>query len=286
MDNITKKTINFRGQLIPLDKPIVMGILNVTPDSFYDGGQYTYEESIVRRAKEILEQGGTIIDVGAYSSRPGAEHISQDEEMRRLDKALTAIRKELPEAIISVDTFRPQIAELVLRDFDVQMINDIMGGGDDMVMYNVIAKWNVPYVLMHIQGTPQTMQQNPHYEDVVQEIVLYFAERLHRLRGQHVNDVVLDPGFGFGKTLEHNYQIMAKLEVFKQLFPEPLLVGVSRKSMIFRLLGTTPAQALNGTTVLNTIALLKGADILRVHDVREAVEAITIVEKMKELQVE
>ncbi len=282
MDNITKKTINFRGRLITLNKPIVMGILNVTPDSFYDGGRYTYEESIVMRAKEILNQGGTIIDVGAYSSRPGAENISQEEELRRLDKALCALRKALPEAIISVDTFRPQVADVMLRDFDVQMINDIMGGGEDMAMYNVIAKWNVPYVLMHIQGTPQTMQLNPHYDDVVQEIVLYFAERLHHLRGQHVNDVVLDPGFGFGKTLDHNYQIMAKLEVFKQLFPEPLLVGVSRKSMIFRLLGTTPAEALNGTTVLNTIALLKGADILRVHDVSEAVEAITIVQKMHE----
>ncbi len=282
MDNITKKTMNFRGQMVTFDSPIVMGILNVTPDSFYDGGRYTYEQAIAHRAQEILDQGGTIIDVGAYSSRPGAEDISQDEEMRRLDKALSAIRKELPEAIISVDTFRPQVAEMVLKDFGVQMINDIMGGGEDRKMYNVIAKWNVPYVLMHIKGTPQTMQQNPHYNDVVQEIILYFAERLHQLRGLHINDVVLDPGFGFGKTLDHNYQIMAKLEVFKQLFPEPLMVGISRKSMIFRLLNISPDKALNGTTVLNTISLLKGADILRVHDVREAVEAIKIVEKMKE----
>ena len=157
-----------------------------------------------------------------------------------------------------------------------------MGGGNDLAMYDVIARWNVPYVLMHIQGTPQTMQQNPHYQDVMQEITLYFAERLSRLRELHVNDVILDPGFGFGKTLDHNYQIMARLEVFKQLFTEPLLVGVSRKSMIFRLLNTSPAEALNGTTVLNTIALLKGADILRVHDVREAMEAVKIVGKMRE----
>ncbi len=280
MNNITKKTINFRGQLISLDTPLVMGILNVTPDSFFDGGKYTQAQAIVNRAKQIIDEGAKIIDIGAYSSRPGAEDIPEEEEIRRLTSALAAIREHMPDVIISVDTFRPRVAEAVLKDFNVQMINDIMGGGETLEMYNVIAKWNVPYVLMHIQGTPQTMQQNPHYDDVVQEIAMYFAERLHKLRGLHVNDVVLDPGFGFGKTLEHNYEIMAKLEVFKQLFSEPLLVGVSRKSMIFRLLGTTPAEALNGTTVLNTVALLKGADILRVHDVREAVEAIRIIEKI------
>ncbi len=282
MSNFTKKTINFRGKLVSLERPAVMGILNVTPDSFYDGGKYTYEQAIVNRAKQILEQGGLIIDVGAYSSRPGAEDIPENEEIRRLDAALTAIRKHLPDAIISVDTFRPRVAEYVLKNYNVQMINDIMGGGDDFRMYDVVAKYNVPYVLMHIQGTPQTMQKNPHYDDVVREIILYFAERLHRLRSLHVNDVIIDPGFGFGKTLEHNYQILDKLHVFSELFEEPLLVGASRKSMIFRLLGITPQQALNGTTVVNTISLLKGADILRVHDVREAVEAIKIVEKMRQ----
>ncbi len=284
MDNITKKTINFRGQVIKLDRPIVMGILNVTPDSFYDGGRYTYEQAIVERAREILDQGATIIDVGAYSTRPGAEDIPEKEELNRLSKALSVIRENFPDAIISVDTFRPEVADFVLQEFQVQMINDIMGGGEDMRMFEVIARWNVPYVLMHIQGTPQTMQKNPHYEDVVQEVVLYFAERLHRIRGLHVNDVILDPGFGFGKTLDHNYQLLSHLDIFKKLFEEPLLVGVSRKSMIFRLLGITPEEALNGTTVVNTIALMKGADILRVHDVAQAVEAIKIVEKMQDVE--
>ena len=281
MTNITKKTINFRGQLLTLDKPLVMGIVNVTPDSFFDGGKYTYEQAIVERVREILDQGGTIIDVGAYSSRPGADDIPETEEIQRLDKALTAIRKEFPDVIISVDTFRPAVAKHVLENYNVQMINDIMGGGDDFVMYEVVAKYDVPYVLMHIKGTPQTMQNNPHYDDLMQEMIMYFSRRLDRLRKTYVRDVILDPGFGFGKTLEHNYELMNKLEYFKNLFDEPLLVGVSRKSMIFRLLGTTPAEALNGTTVLNTIALLKGADILRVHDVREAVETVTIVQKMK-----
>ena len=281
MTNITKKTINFRGQLLTLDKPLVMGIVNVTPDSFFDGGKYTYEQAIVERVREILDQGGTIIDVGAYSSRPGADDIPETEEIQRLDKALSAIRKEFPDVIISVDTFRPAVAKHVLENYNVQMINDIMGGGDDFVMYEVVAKYDVPYVMMHIKGTPQTMQNNPHYDDLMQEMIMYFSRRLDRLRKTYVRDVILDPGFGFGKTLEHNYELMNKLEYFKNLFDEPLLVGVSRKSMIFRLLGTTPAEALNGTTVLNTIALLKGADILRVHDVREAVEAVTIVQKMK-----
>ena len=281
MTNITKKTINFRGQLLTLDKPLVMGIVNVTPDSFFDGGKYTYEQAIVERVREILDQGGTIIDVGAYSSRPGADDIPETEEIQRLDKALSAIRKEFPDVIISVDTFRPAVAKHVLENYNVQMINDIMGGGDDFIMYEVVAKYDVPYVMMHIKGTPQTMQNNPHYDDLMQEMIMFFSRRLDRLRKTYVRDVILDPGFGFGKTLEHNYELMNKLEYFKNLFDEPLLVGVSRKSMIFRLLGTTPAEALNGTTVLNTIALLKGADILRVHDVREAVEAITIVEKMK-----
>ncbi len=278
---MTKKTINFRGQIIELSKPVVMGILNVTPDSFFDGGRYFDRESILQRVKQIFDQGAKILDVGAYSTRPGAADIPEEEELRRLNLALSVIREHFPDAIISVDTFRPKIAEQVLRDFHVQMINDIMGGGTDFEMYNVVAKYNVPYVLMHIKGTPQTMQNNPTYDDVVQEIILYFAERLYRLRGLHVNDVIIDPGFGFGKTLEHNYQILSRLEYFKTLFKEPLLVGVSRKSMIYKLLKTTPDQALNGTTVVNTIALLKGADILRVHDVRPAVEAIEIVEQMK-----
>ena len=283
MNNITKKTLNLRGKLITLDKPIVMGILNITPDSFYDGGKYISEKAILERAKEILEQGASIIDIGAYSSRPGAKDISEEEEIKRLTRALTIVRQHFPDAIISVDTFRPKVAEIVLRDFNVQMINDIMGGGENMQIFEVIAKWNVPYVLMHIKGTPQTMQLNPYYDDLIQEIILYFAEKLDKLRGLHINDVIIDPGFGFGKTLEHNYQILSKLDVFKTLFSEPILVGFSRKSMIFKLLNIKPQQALNGTTVLNTIALIKGVDILRVHDVKEAVETIKIVEKLKQL---
>ncbi len=283
MSDKTKKTLNFRGHIVSLDTPIVMGIINITPDSFFDGGRYVEKDAIVQRAKQLLEEGATILDIGAYSSRPGADEVPEDEELKRLQIALAAIREHFPDAIISVDTFRPKVAEQVLKDFNVQMINDIMGGGENFEIYNVIAKYNVPYVLMHIQGTPQTMQIAPHYEDVVQEIVLYFAERLYKLRGLHINDVVLDPGFGFGKTLDHNYEILAKLDQFKILFKEPLLVGVSRKSMIYKYLGITPSEALNGTTVINTIALQKGADILRVHDVKEAIEAIKLVEKMKQI---
>jgi dihydropteroate synthase len=259
-----------------------MGILNVTPDSFYDGGRYLDEQSIYARVKKMLDEGADIIDVGAQSTRPGAQLISEQEELKRLTLALELIRERFgSDVIVSVDTFRPKIADFVLEHFNVQMINDIMGGGKDFEIYEVVAKWQVPYVLMHIKGEPRTMQNNPQYENVVQELVLYFAERLRLLRQMHVNDVIIDPGFGFGKTLEHNYQLLGALDYFKKLFDEPLLVGMSRKSMIYKLLEIDPDQALNGTTVVNTVALLKGADILRVHDVKPAKEAVRIIEELK-----
>ncbi len=279
---MTKRTLNFRGKILELKRPLIMGILNVTPDSFYDGGRYLDEQSIYARVKKILDEGADIIDVGAQSTRPGAQLISEQEELKRLTLALELIRERFgSDVIVSVDTFRPKIADFVLEHFNVQMINDIMGGGKDFEIYEVVAKWQVPYVLMHIKGEPRTMQNNPQYENVVQELVLYFAERLRLLRQMHVNDVIIDPGFGFGKTLEHNYQLLGALDYFKKLFDEPLLVGMSRKSMIYKLLGIEPDQALNGTTVVNTVALLKGADILRVHDVKPAKEAVRIIEELK-----
>ena len=228
----------------------------------------------------MLEEGADLIDIGAYSTRPGADEVSADEEMRRLAAALEVVRQEAPEACLSVDTFRAEVAQYCVRDYGVNLINDISGGTLDRAMFHTVARLGVPYILMHLQGTPRTMQDNPHYDDPVAEVIEWLARRVQRLRELGAHDLILDPGFGFGKTLEHNYALLDKLEYFHEL-ELPLLVGVSRKSMIYRLFDTDASQALNGTTVINTIALLKGAHFLRVHDVRAAVEAVRIVEKMR-----
>ncbi len=275
-------TINCNGKLLDLSQPVVMGILNVTPDSFYDGGKYTEEEKIYRRVKQILDEGAEIIDVGAYSSRPGAEDVPPEKELKRLAKALDVINKHFPGACISVDTFRAEIAKYVVENHGVGMINDIMGGADEK-MFETIARLQVPYVLMHIKGTPQTMQNNPVYDDVVAEIIAYLSEKTDKLRYLGVNDIIIDPGFGFGKTIDHNYQILKHLDEFK-IFEMPLLVGISRKSMIYKYLGITPAEALPGTIALNTVALLKGANILRVHDVAETKQTIAVVNKLLQVK--
>lgn len=279
MQGLLPYTINVRGTLLDLSEPQVMGILNVTPDSFYDGSRKQTEEDIRLRANAIIDEGGSMIDVGAYSSRPGADEVTPDEEMRRLDKALSIIRHDHPQAIISVDTFRADVAERCVRDFEADIINDISGGDLDPHMFDTIARLGVPYILMHMKGTPQTMQQAPHYDDLMAEMLQYFGERTQQLHEMGVKDIILDPGFGFAKTLEHNYQLMSRMDEL-QVLGLPLLVGISRKSMIYRLLGTTPQEALNGTSVLNTLALQKGASILRVHDVRECVEVVRIMQAL------
>ena len=269
-------SLNLNGKLYELSSPKVMGILNVTPDSFYAGSRKQTEEDIKSRCREIIEEGGDIIDIGAYSSRPDAEHISAEEEKRRLRTGLEILRNEYPEAIVSVDTFRADVAEMCVKEYKVNIINDISAGEMDKEMFNTVARLQVPYIMMHMKGTPQDMQKSPQYTSLMKEIFMYFSEKVYKLHEMGVNDLILDPGFGFGKTLEHNYELMNHLEEFS-LFNLPVLVGISRKSMIYKLLGNTPSEALNGTTALNTIALLKGANILRVHDVKEAVETVRIV---------
>ena len=277
--------INVNGHLMDLSEPQVMGILNVTPDSFYAGSRGVTERDIIRRLHQITDEGASIIDIGAYSSRPGADEVSTEEEMSRLRMGLELIRKYQPSAIVSVDTFRANVAKMCVEEYGASIINDISAGQMDKDMFPTIARLGVPYIIMHMKGTPQDMQENPHYDNLLKEVFYYFSEKVQRLRDIGVKDIILDPGFGFsfGKTLEHNYELMNHLEEFS-LFEVPLLIGVSRKSMIYKLLDTTPEEALNGTTALNTIALLKGANILRVHDVKAAREAVTIVTKMKACQ--
>lgn len=274
-------TLNLGGRLYVLNRPIVMGILNVTPDSFYADlcTPDTDAAQIRRRVREIIDEGGDIIDVGACSTRPGADDVNGDEEMRRLSTALAIVREEAPEAIVSVDTWRSEVARGCVEEYGVQMINDISGGELDRGMLRTVARLGVPYVLMHMQGEPRTMQAAPHYEDVVAEVIEYLARRAQRLRDYGGKDIIVDPGFGFGKTLEHNYRLLERLEFFHELNC-PLLVGVSRKSMIYRLLGSTPQDALNGTTTIHAFALMKGAHILRVHDVKAAVETCRIFNAM------
>lgn len=279
MEHAINKYINVNGKLLDLSSPQVMGILNLTPDSFYAESRKQTEQDIRIRTCQIIEEGGSIIDVGAYSSRPKAEHITPDEEMRRLRNGLQIINSEYPDAIISVDTFRADVARMCVEEYGVAIINDIAAGEMDANMFQMIARLKVPYIMMHMQGTPQNMQLNPHYENVVKEVMLYFATKIQQLRDLGAKDLIIDPGFGFGKTLEHNYELLEKLESF-QLFDLPLLVGVSRKSMIYKLLGGTSEDALNGTSIINTISLLKGANILRVHDVKATSEAVQIVNAM------
>lgn len=274
-------TLNLRGKLYSLCEPKIMGILNVTPDSFYAESRTSDEEHIAARVQQLMDDGADMIDIGGYSSRSGADDVSPEEEMNRLRRGLRVVRRLYPEVPVSVDTFRADVARMCVEEEGADIINDISGGMMDRQMFRTVARLGVPYILMHMQGTPDTMQQAPHYDNLRREVMLYFAERIDRLCQMGAEDIIVDPGFGFGKTLEHNYELFHHLDDFN-LFNLPLLVGISRKSMIYKLLGGTPQTSLNGTTVLNTIALMKGAHILRVHDVKEAVEAKRIVMKMKE----
>lgn len=273
--------INLNGMLMDLSTPRVMGILNLTPDSFFGGSRMQTAEQVVGRIEQLRNEGADMVDVGACSTRPGAQQPSLQEEMERLRKGLSLVREVWPEAVLSVDTYRSQVARMCVEEFGVAIVNDISAGQMDGEMFPTIAQLGVPYVMTHMQGTPETMQQHPHYQHILKEVCLFFAKRIDALRKLGAKDIILDPGFGFGKTLEHNYQLLANLHELS-LFNLPLLVGVSRKSMVYKLLETTPDEALNGTTSLHTIALLKGANILRVHDVKEARQAVTIVGKLKE----
>ncbi len=272
-------TINCKGTLIDLSKPIIAGILNLTPDSFYDGGKYTTHDSVKKRIEEIITEGAEIIDIGAYSSRPGAKHISQKEETNRLLPVLDYISRNYPQQIISVDTFRSEIAEISVTEFGVSIINDISAGTSDKNMFSVMASLNVPYLIMHMQGNPQNMQHNPKYDDVIKEIIKFFADKIFQLRKLGLNDIIIDPGFGFGKTIEHNYKILRELEKFK-ITDCPILVGLSRKSMIYKLLEKSPDDVLPATLALQMTALEKGASILRVHDIKETKQIINVFNKM------
>lgn len=274
------KYINAAGKLLDLSIPKVMGVLNITPDSFYKGSRVTDDKEIIRIAAEMIKDGADILDIGGYSSRPGAADVSPEEEKGRVLKAISLIHKEFPDAVVSIDTFRSEIAFEAVTKCGASIINDISGGEADRNMFSVVYALNVPYIIMHMKGKPENMQKNPVYEDVVADILKWFGSRIVILQSAGVKDIIIDPGFGFGKTLRHNFEILDRLGDFS-VAGLPLLVGVSRKSMIWKTLDLNPDEALNGTTVINTIALMKGADILRVHDVREAVQAVRLVEKIK-----
>lgn len=273
-------TLNLRGRLLELREPQIMGILNVTPDSFYSDSRTPDEAHITERVRQMMDEGADMIDIGGYSSRSGADDVTPEEEMDRLRRGLRIVRKLYPEVPVSVDTFRADVARMCIEEEGADIINDISGGMMDRQMFRTVARLGVPYILMHMQGTPDTMQVAPHYDNLRREVMLYFAERIDRLCQMGAKDIIVDPGFGFGKTLEHNYELMNHLEDFA-VFNLPLLVGISRKSMIYKLTGGTPQTSLNGTTVLNTISLVKGAHILRVHDVKAAAEAKQIYMAMK-----
>jgi len=273
-------SINIKGTLLDLSTPVVMGILNVTPDSFYSESRIQNETGIINRVIEIIEQGGKIVDIGAQSSNPKSEFLSSETERERLSFALNIINREFPDIILSVDTFYSDVARFCVEEHGVAIINDISGGEIDKNMFGTVAQLNVPYILMHMRGIPQNMQSFTDYDNMLEEIFYYFSEKIANLRLLGVNDIIIDPGFGFSKNAEQNYELMASLHDFHN-FELPLLVGVSRKSMIYKLLETTPAESLNGTTVLNTYALLNEASILRVHDVKEAVETVKITQQIR-----
>ncbi|MEW2921368.1 dihydropteroate synthase [Muricauda sp. ANG21] len=272
-------TINCKGELIDVSTPKVMGILNLTPDSFYDGGKYKDEVAILKQVEKMLEDGATFIDMGAYSSRPGAEHVDEDDELKRMLPIVELILKHFPDTLISVDTFRSKVAAKSLER-GAAIINDISAGNLDAEMFNTVAKYQVPYIMMHLKGTPQSMQKEAVYEDLIKDLRFYFSKKMKDATFKKINDIIIDPGFGFAKTTEQNYTLLNHLDFFKA-FEVPLLIGLSRKSMIHKILNSNPKEALNGTTTLHTIALLKGANILRVHDVKEAVECIKLVEVLK-----
>lgn len=271
-------TINCNGKLIDLTTPKVMGILNCTPDSFYDGGKYKSESQLLSQVEKILCDGATFVDIGAYSSKPNAEFVSEDDELNRLLPVIELVLKSFPETIISVDTFRSKIAQNAIEN-GAAIINDISAGNLDENMFETVAKLQVPYIMMHMKGSPQTMQTFTQYKNICKEMLLYFSERVGKARSFGINDIIIDPGFGFAKTLEQNYEVMQKLELF-QMLELPILVGISRKSMIYKTLEITAENSLNGTTFLNAISLQKGANILRVHDVKEAVESVKLFNKL------
>lgn len=272
------KSINCKGQLLDLTIPKVMGILNVTPDSFYDGGKYKNEADIINQVEKMLSEGATFIDVGAYSSRPNADDISEDEELKRIIPVIDLILKNFPDTLISVDTFRSKIAKQSI-EAGAALINDISAGKIDGNMLQTVAELQVPYIMMHMKGTPQTMKQQSNYTNVLKEVLFYFSERIATARQLGIIDLIVDPGFGFSKTIEQNFELLNKLEHFN-ILDLPIMVGVSRKSMIYKTLQNTPEDALNGTTALNTIALQKGASILRVHDVKEAMECVKLTRQL------
>jgi len=272
-------TINCAGTLIDLNTPRVMGILNQTPDSFYDGGRYSNPKAVLDQVEQMLFNGASFIDVGGYSSRPGAADVSEQEELKRVIPTIKAVIKAFPDAVISIDTFRSGVAKVAIEE-GAAMINDISGGDRDPEIYQVAARHQVPYILMHMRGTPQTMTTLTDYDNVVMEVAQDLAKKLKQIRPYGVNDLIVDPGFGFAKNLEQNYSLLGKLDHLK-LLNAPILVGLSRKSMIYKLLQTDPENALNGTTAANTIALLKGASILRVHDVAPAMEVVKLVGALK-----
>lgn len=273
-------TINCKGKLIDLTTPTVMGILNITPNSFFDGGKYKNESEILTRVEKMIREGATFVDIGAYSSKPSAEFVSEQEEIERIVPVVNLILKHFPETILSIDTFRSEVAKACIEN-GAAIINDIAAGNLDAKMLDTIAKYQVPYIMMHMRGTPQTMQKLTDYGDIVKEMLFYFSERVAAARNFGINDLIIDPGFGFAKTLQQNYEVFQKLELFESL-ELPMLIGISRKSMIYKTLNSNAEEALNGTTVLNTLALTKGAKILRVHDVKQAMECVTLFNLIKQ----
>lgn len=271
-------TLNCNGKLIDLTSPKVMGILNVTPNSFYDGGKHVEAKAILNQVEKMLSEGATFIDVGGYSSKPNAEEVSEKEELQRILPVVQNISKEFPNAVISIDTFRSKVAQAAIEN-GVAIINDISAGNLDVKMMETVGQLKVPYIMMHMKGTPQTMQSLAQYENIVKEMLFYFSEKIALARSFGINDLILDPGFGFAKTVDQNFEVLNKLDLF-QITELPILVGLSRKSMIYKTLDTSAEFALNGTTSLNTISLLKGAKILRVHDVKEAVECVQLFNKL------
>ncbi len=273
------QTLNIKGNLLGLTTPLVMGIVNITPDSFYKGSRKQSEKEIVDRVQQILNQGGSIIDIGGQSTTPSSNLHTDKEELERIEPSLALIQREFPDAIISIDTFYSEVAKTVVEKYGVAIINDISGGQIDEKMFATVAQLNVPYILMHMRGTPQTMQQFTNYDNLMEEIIYYFSEKIAHLNRLGVNDIIIDPGFGFSKTLEQNYELMAHLKYF-HIFETPILVGISRKSMAYRFLETNVEESLNATTVLNTYALQSGANILRVHDVKQAIECVKLTGKL------
>ncbi|MHA7864322.1 dihydropteroate synthase [Flagellimonas marinaquae] len=273
-------TINCKGELVDLKRPKVMGILNLTPDSFFDGGKYKDETSILHQVEYMLNHGATFIDMGAYSSRPGAEHVPEDEELQRMIPVIDLILNKFPDILISVDTFRSKVAAESI-EHGAALINDISAGNLDKTMFDTVANYQVPYIMMHMKGTPQSMQKQATYSDVIKDLRSYFSEKIRETTSKKINDIIIDPGFGFAKTTEQNYTLLNHLDLF-QTFGLPILIGLSRKSMIYKVLGSSPQEALNGTTALHTIALLRGANIIRAHDVKEAMECVKLVEVLKE----